>query len=175
MDSYHGNSLAGLFLPCNPTPSIPSPSSFPALTFPPSLSPPLPKPCPPPPPCPPLPPRPFPSLPIRPPPSFLQDLLRLFGVPFITSPSEAESQCAWLDIHHPQVDGTITDDNDYLLFGGHRVYRHFFNQKQIAELYTDTDIQQCLGGCEECVRGVGECEGCRECEGVGECEGGAVV
>ena len=74
-----------------------------------------------------------------------QDLLRLFGVPFITSPSEAESQCAWLDIHHPQVDGSITDDNDYLLFGGHHVYRHFFNQNRIAELYTNADIHQCLG------------------------------
>ena len=51
-----------------------------------------------------------------------QELLQLFGLPYIIAPSEAEAQCAWLDAEG-LVDGVVTDDNDVFLFGGRHVYR----------------------------------------------------
>ncbi|KAH9512800.1 hypothetical protein Btru_038222, partial [Bulinus truncatus] len=56
-----------------------------------------------------------------------QELLRLFGIPYVVSPMEAEAQCAFLDITS-QTEGTITDDSDIWLFGGRRMYKNFFNQ-----------------------------------------------
>lgn len=47
-------------------------------------------------------------------------LLKLFGVPYIDAPMEAESQCAFLNQVH-LTDGTITDDSDIWLFGGRTV------------------------------------------------------
>ena len=40
-----------------------------------------------------------------------QDLLQLFGIPWIVAPSEAEAQCAFLDMNG-MTHGTITDDSD---------------------------------------------------------------
>lgn len=51
-----------------------------------------------------------------------QELLQLFGLPYIIAPSEAEAQCAWLDANG-LVDGVVTDDNDVFLFGAKHVYR----------------------------------------------------
>lgn len=51
-----------------------------------------------------------------------QELLTMFGLPYIIAPTEAEAQCAWLE-QAGLVDGVITDDNDAFLFGGQRVYR----------------------------------------------------
>ncbi|XP_076323676.1 rad2 superfamily protein mus201 isoform X1 [Tachypleus tridentatus] len=73
-----------------------------------------------------------------------QVLLRLFGVPYIVSPQEAEAQCAQLDAME-LTQGTITDDSDIWLFGGHRVYKNFFNQGKFVEFYKDTDIKTELG------------------------------
>lgn len=56
-------------------------------------------------------------------------LLRLFGVPYIVAPMEAEAQCAFLN-HIRLTDGTITDDSDIWLFGGQTVYKNFFNNKK---------------------------------------------
>lgn len=58
-----------------------------------------------------------------------KNLLRLFGVPYIVAPMEAESQCAFLNLIN-LTDGTITDDSDIWLFGGRTVYKHFFNQQK---------------------------------------------
>ncbi len=58
-----------------------------------------------------------------------KNLLKLFGVPYIDAPMEAESQCAWLN-QMELTDGTITDDSDIWLFGGRTVYKHFFNQQK---------------------------------------------
>ena len=48
-----------------------------------------------------------------------QELLQLFGIPWIVAPSEAEAQCAFLDMNN-LTHGTITDDSDVWVFGGQR-------------------------------------------------------
>ncbi|KAF5902608.1 DNA repair protein complementing XP-G cell, partial [Clarias magur] len=73
-----------------------------------------------------------------------QELLRLFGVPFIVAPMEAEAQCATLD-RTDQTHGTITDDSDIWLFGGRHVYKNFFNSNKYVEHYQYVDIQNQLG------------------------------
>ncbi|XP_060531638.1 DNA excision repair protein ERCC-5 homolog [Cylas formicarius] len=66
-----------------------------------------------------------------------QELLELFGVPYLSAPMEAEAQCAFLD-EAKLTDGTITDDSDIWLFGGRTVYKNFFNQnKYVAEFRAD--------------------------------------
>ena len=74
----------------------------------------------------------------------LQELLSLFGVPYIISPCEAEAQCAQLD-YTSQVSGTITDDSDYFLFGGKQAFRSFFSTNKDIDCYKDEVIQQTLG------------------------------
>jgi 5'-3' exonuclease len=72
------------------------------------------------------------------------ELLRLFGVPYIQAPMEAEAQCAWLD-QTEQTDGTITDDSDIFLVGGRRVFKNLFNQNKYSEVYRAEDIESILG------------------------------
>ncbi|XP_028810977.1 DNA repair protein complementing XP-G cells isoform X2 [Denticeps clupeoides] len=73
-----------------------------------------------------------------------QELLRLFGVPFVVAPMEAEAQCAALD-RADQTHGTITDDSDIWLFGGRQVFKNFFNQNKYVEQYQYVDLQNQLG------------------------------
>lgn len=73
-----------------------------------------------------------------------QELLRLFGVPFLVAPSEAEAQCAALD-RADHTHGTITDDSDVWLFGGRHVYKHFFTQNKYVHHYQFSDLQNQLG------------------------------
>lgn len=73
-----------------------------------------------------------------------QELLHLFGIPYIIAPSEAEAQCAWLDAAG-LVDGVVTDDNDAFLFGARRVYRHIFEDKKYVEEYRTGEIESELG------------------------------
>lgn len=58
-----------------------------------------------------------------------QELLRLFGIPYIIAPMEAEAQCAFLESVR-LTHGTITDDSDIWLFGGRTVYKNFFEQNK---------------------------------------------
>lgn len=70
-----------------------------------------------------------------------KDLLKLFGIPYIDSPMEAEAQCAFLNFIS-LTDGTISDDSDIWLFGGQTVYKNFFVQKKIVTEFRQENIDQ---------------------------------
>uniref|UniRef100_A0A0C9QDH7 ERCC5_0 protein n=1 Tax=Fopius arisanus TaxID=64838 RepID=A0A0C9QDH7_9HYME len=69
-----------------------------------------------------------------------QDLLGLFGIPYVVAPQEAEAQCAYLEAIN-LTDGSITDDSDIWLFGGKCVYRNFFNNAKSVMQYLAKDIE----------------------------------
>ena len=71
-------------------------------------------------------------------------MLRLFGIPYITAPMEAEAQCAAL-LSLGLVDGIITDDSDVFLFGGARVLKNMFNQSKTVECFLAPDLARELG------------------------------
>ena len=66
-------------------------------------------------------------------------MLRLFGIPYITAPMEAEAQCAEL-VQLGLVEGIITDDSDVFLFGGTRILKNLFNQSQTVEVFLASDL-----------------------------------
>jgi DNA excision repair protein ERCC-5 len=72
-----------------------------------------------------------------------QQLLKLFGLPYVTAPMEAEAQCAEL-VNLGLVDGIVTDDSDIFLFGGTRVYKNMFNQGKFVECYLASDLERIL-------------------------------
>ncbi|SJX64142.1 related to RAD2-structure-specific nuclease of the nucleotide excision repairosome [Sporisorium reilianum f. sp. reilianum] len=74
----------------------------------------------------------------------IQMMLRLFGLPYITAPMEAEAQCAEL-VSRRLVDGIITDDSDVFLFGATRIYKNMFNNNKIVECFLLSDMQRELG------------------------------
>ncbi|XP_067632122.1 DNA excision repair protein ERCC-5 homolog [Eurosta solidaginis] len=70
-----------------------------------------------------------------------QSLLKLFGIPYIIAPMEAEAQCAFLE-SAKLTDGTITDDSDIWLFGGRTVYKNFFEQNKHVLKFESDKIKQ---------------------------------
>lgn len=73
-----------------------------------------------------------------------RDLLKLFGIPYLEAPEEAEAQCAFLNKERV-VDGVITEDSDAFLFGAQTVYRKLFSEGQFAEAYEARHIHSKLG------------------------------
>ncbi|XP_050382695.1 DNA repair protein UVH3 isoform X2 [Argentina anserina] len=63
-----------------------------------------------------------------------QELLQMFGIPYIIAPMEAEAQCAYLELAN-LVDGVVTDDSDVFLFGARSVYKNIFDDRKYVETY----------------------------------------
>ncbi|KAJ1559552.1 DNA repair protein rad2, partial [Cladochytrium tenue] len=74
----------------------------------------------------------------------IQDFLRMFGLPYMTAPQEAEAQCAWL-LEEGLVDGIVTDDSDVFLFGGAAVYKNMFNARKFVEAYSFDRLRRSMG------------------------------
>ena len=74
----------------------------------------------------------------------IQDLLTLFGIPYVIAPQEAEAQCAWMN-EHGLVDAVVTDDSDAFLFGAKHVYRNVFESKKYVEAYAADRVRLELG------------------------------
>lgn len=72
------------------------------------------------------------------------ELLRMFGIPYVLSPSEAEAQCAKLE-QLGLCDGTITDDSDIWLFGGSYVLKNFFQHDRFVAAFHKRDIDRLYG------------------------------
>lgn len=73
-----------------------------------------------------------------------QELLQLFGLPYLIAPAEAEAQAAWLD-DSGLVDAVVTDDNDAFLFGAQRLYRNIFAESKYVEEYRSSELESELG------------------------------
>ncbi|KAG0235377.1 DNA repair protein rad2 [Actinomortierella wolfii] len=73
-----------------------------------------------------------------------QMLLRLFGIPYIVAPMEAEAQCADLQARGI-VEGIVTEDSDVFLFGGKRIFKNMFREERYVECYLMNDIERDLG------------------------------
>lgn len=65
---------------------------------------------------------------------FAQELLQMFGLPYIIAPMEAEAQCAFLEMTN-MVDGVVTDDSDVFLFGARSVFKNIFDDRKYVETY----------------------------------------
>lgn len=74
----------------------------------------------------------------------VMELLRLFGVPYLVCPMEAEAQCAALEMLG-LVNGIITDDSDIFPFGGKKVYKNIFHNQKFVEAFYAQDIRKELG------------------------------
>ncbi|KAM7509106.1 hypothetical protein LguiA_019559 [Lonicera macranthoides] len=73
-----------------------------------------------------------------------QELLQMFGLPYIIAPMEAEAQCAYMELTN-LVDGVVTDDSDVFLFGARSVYKNIFDDRKYVETYFMKDIENELG------------------------------
>lgn len=73
-----------------------------------------------------------------------QELLQIFGLPYIIAPMEAEAQCAFMELVH-LVDGVVTDDCDAFLFGAGTVYKNIFDERKYVETYLMKDVEEELG------------------------------
>ncbi|KAJ6433794.1 hypothetical protein OIU84_017489 [Salix udensis] len=63
-----------------------------------------------------------------------QELLHMFGLPYIIAPMEAEAPCAFMELAN-YVDGTMTDEADVFLFGARSVYKNIFDDRKYVETY----------------------------------------
>uniref|UniRef100_A0A0A9DAE9 DNA-repair protein UVH3, putative n=1 Tax=Arundo donax TaxID=35708 RepID=A0A0A9DAE9_ARUDO len=73
-----------------------------------------------------------------------QELLQMFGLPYIIALMEAEAQCAYMEMSN-LIDGVVTDDSDVFLFGARHVYKNIFDDRKYVETYFMKDIESELG------------------------------
>ncbi|KAL0343968.1 UNVERIFIED_CONTAM: DNA repair protein UVH3 [Sesamum angustifolium] len=70
----------------------------------------------------------------------VEELLQMFGLPYIIAPMEAEAQCAFMEQSN-LVDGVVTDDSDAFLFGARSVYKNIFDDRKYVETYLMKHVQ----------------------------------
>lgn len=93
-----------------------------------------------------------------------KELLTLMGIPYISAPAEADSQCAYM-VKNNIASSVLTEDMDILTFGANKIYRNLASRKkktleinlqdilQKIDLSYDQFIEFCmLLGCDYCER-----------------------
>lgn len=93
----------------------------------------------------------------------ITEILRIFGIPFVFAPGEAEAQCAFLEMMG-LVDGVISNDSDVFAFGGKTLYKDFFVDNQYVQAYKIEDIEKELGLNRERIIEYAILEGCDYCD-----------
>lgn len=96
------------------------------------------------------------------------ELLRLCGVGYVISPSEADTQCAFLS-REGLVDGVFTEDSDVVVHGARVVLRGFFSQGVVSKV-EQADLEA-AGLSKDVLVALAVLLGCDYCDGVKGIEG----
>lgn len=91
----------------------------------------------------------------------------LIGIPYVRAHGEAEAMCAAMDKHN-LVDGCLTNDGDFFLYGGGTIYRDFgINPKdQHVLVYTTDTIKKRTGLSRHDMVGLALLNGCDYTQGI---------
>lgn len=91
------------------------------------------------------------------------EILRIFGIPYMFAPCEAEAQCSYLEMMG-LVDGVISNDSDVFAFGGKCLLKDFFvDSKYIQEFHME-DLEREKGLTQERIIEFALLRGCDYCE-----------
>lgn len=71
----------------------------------------------------------------------VKDILKLFGIPIIESPTEADPLCAYL-VNKKYAYGVSTEDMDLLAFGSPKLIRSLSAKKKAIEIDLDTVLKE---------------------------------